>query len=177
MWLQSLDVSEATDHPSHNGRVLTSKLFGPPQLKAVQFDVPANSLNEKESASAAASKAVNSSIANALMLAAEMARSSHSANSSTVDMTDDSAHSRKCQNLNIQFVWFANCTFSYFVCNDRNSRHVVAGRSRYIQKQARSGCPRVLYRSRNYSRRRTKAKNRYSIWNVLLFEFFFNFFI
>ena len=104
MWLQSLDVSEATDHPSHNGRVLTSKLFGPPQLKAVQFDVPANSLNEKESASAAASKAVNSSIANALMLAAEMARSSHSANSSTVDMTDDSAHSRKCQNLNIQFV-------------------------------------------------------------------------
>eukprot|EP01035_Chromulina_nebulosa_P035014 gene35014-47048_t len=42
MWLQSIDANETTDHSFHNGHVLTSKLFGPPQLKAVQFDMPAN---------------------------------------------------------------------------------------------------------------------------------------
>jgi len=40
MWLQNLDVNDSADHSFHSGHVLTSKLFGPPQLKAVQFDMP-----------------------------------------------------------------------------------------------------------------------------------------
>mmetsp|Transcript_25247 Transcript_25247/g.36263 ORF Transcript_25247/g.36263 Transcript_25247/m.36263 type:complete len:128 (+) Transcript_25247:505-888(+) len=35
MWLQNLDVNDSADHSFHSGHVLTSKLFGPPQLKVL----------------------------------------------------------------------------------------------------------------------------------------------
>eukprot|EP01034_Spumella_vulgaris_P022945 gene22945-29130_t len=51
MWLQCLDSSETGDNSFQAGHVLTAKLYGPPELKSMQFDINAysNPANDHES--------------------------------------------------------------------------------------------------------------------------------